>query len=147
MAPEIFEKKYRHAASLSVASTPFCMTPSRLAASTPTNPSTPNAQVRIELEQQKTNMHRDIWAFGCVLYELATHRRPWYQELELSTSSTYTEAEGPTMKPDESLFFLRRFWKNLGQFHGGNFLSTMSLSCSLLFRCRQRWFGIEVFQG
>ena len=93
MAPEIFEKKYRHAASTPVAAaTPFAATPTRLAASTPLPPpvgastpqashpppaSTPGAQARIEREQQNNDNHRDIWAFGCVLYELATHRRPW----------------------------------------------------------------------
>jgi serine/threonine protein kinase len=134
MAPEIFEKRCRqnkHSNSVTpsalVATTPFCATPTRTAATTPHAASTPMAPSLKEQDALK-NKHRDIWAFGCVLYELATHRRPWYQKME--STSSFSEShpadlklpqthQDPYLQPDPYLFFLRTFWRKLGKFHGG----------------------------
>jgi serine/threonine protein kinase len=91
------------------------------------NPSTPLAAAASGAssqtqEEEIKNKHRDIWAFGCVLYELATHRRPWYHKMESSSScidSQLSDSKLPQTLPDQRLFFLRTWWKHLGTFHGG----------------------------
>ncbi len=134
MAPEIFEKrcKQRRAfqtpmASTPAAATPLCSTPTRMSAGASLLASTPSIALLKEQEVQRSNMHRDIWAFGCVLYELATHRRPWYHKMQSAsasvkstgTESHCTDSKLPQTQPDLHLFFLRTFWKKLGKFHGG----------------------------
>ncbi len=156
MAPEIFEqeclrefqyqkqklKKEKQSNSLSstpAASTPVCATPTRMTAITPLAPSTPLAASL--KEQALKNKRRDIWAFGCVLYELATHRRPWYHKIE--ATSTFSEAhssELPQTAADPKTFFKTTFWRNLGEFHGGAqvFLHVFDFSIRCFFDCMNR---------
>jgi serine/threonine protein kinase len=137
MAPEIFEqeclrefqyqkqklKKEKQSNTLSstpAASTPACATPTRMTAITPLAASTPMA-ASLKEQALKNNNRRDIWAFGCVLYELATHRLPWYHKIE--ASSTFSDghsSELPQTAADPQTFFKNpTFWRNLGEFHGG----------------------------
>jgi serine/threonine protein kinase len=136
MAPEIFEqeclreiqyhkqklkkeKQSNTVSSTPAASTPVCATPTRMTAITPLAASTPMAASLKEQNALK-NKRRDIWAFGCVLYELATHRRPWYHLIEAtSTFSDVNFSELPQTAADQRTFFKTTFWRNLGEFHGG----------------------------
>jgi serine/threonine protein kinase len=146
MAPEIFEKrcKQKHAfltptANTPVATTPICATPTRMTAGTFQPASTPSTTLLKE-QAIKSNMHRDMWAFGCVLYELATHRRPWYHKMPSAstsfkssgTESHCTDSKLPHTPGDLHLFFLRTFWRKLGKFHGGWFFSKLFLLPALL---------------
>ena len=128
MAPEIFEKRYK--SSIFQARTP--KTPVTSHARTPVasharTPKTPKVDSDGQTGQQQddiSNKHRDIWAFGCVLYELATHRRPWYEETETSVSEPQCSTKPQT--PADLKKFFARYWKKLGPFHGG-------WCCSILF--------------
>jgi serine/threonine protein kinase len=144
MAPEIFEKRCKQKLKLQIplaSSTPAATTPTRMTASTSQPAFTPSTAILKEQEEQKNNLHRDIWAFGCVLYELATHRRPWYHKMPSAftslkssgTESHCTDSKLPQTQPDLQLFFLRTLWRKLGKFHGGYFCSKLFMLPALLF--------------
>ena len=115
MAPEIFMKLKP--------STPAAK-PAESLASNPRTRNTPALQTVQESEQRDKYRRRDIWSFGCVLYELATHRRPWYHVLEPTTPSAQESHDMLTELPEapaHPLQFCQALWKNLGKFHGGLF--------------------------
>jgi serine/threonine protein kinase len=121
MAPEIFEKRYK--SSIFQARTP--KTPVTSHARTPKTPKVDSDGQTGQQQDDISNKHRDIWAFGCVLYELATHRQPWYEETETTSVSEPQCSTKPHAPADLKKFFAR-FWKKLGPFHGG-------WCCSFLF--------------
>jgi serine/threonine protein kinase len=116
MAPEIFQ----HTKQALVAPSPLVATPAAqrvtAIADSPLPAATPSGLSQKESEE-RANKQRDIWAFGCVLYEIATHRRPWYHVLEASGSASSPLVEPAA--PPPMAHFVRGLWKNLGAFHGG----------------------------
>ena len=112
MAPEIFMKLKPM--------TP-AVTSAKSLGSNPHTRNTPTLQTVQESEQRDKYRRRDIWSFGCVLYELATHRQPWYHVLEPTTPSEQESHNELPEIPAHPLQFCQALWNNLGKFHGGLF--------------------------